>query len=80
MKPPSEAPSIPRASRAQGHSRPSSKPLLDCAANTPNGAWVITIKDGVGLNSLRRGMSDDGKGTHSRPRFQASKRPRNLSP
>src|ERR1035438_2166335 len=34
MKPPSEAPSIPRASRAQGHSRPSSKPLLDCAANT----------------------------------------------
>src|ERR1019366_10466544 len=34
MKPPSEAPSIPRASRAQGLSRPSSKPLLDCAANT----------------------------------------------
>jgi hypothetical protein len=34
MKPPSEVPSIPRASRAQGHSRPSSKPLLDCAANT----------------------------------------------
>jgi hypothetical protein len=34
MKPPSEAPSIPRASRAQGHSRPSSKPLLDCDANT----------------------------------------------
>src|SRR5450631_3113753 len=52
MKPPSEAPSIPRASRAQGHSRPSSKPLLDCAANT-RCEW------GVGNYALPGAVSDD---------------------
>jgi hypothetical protein len=56
MKPPSEAPSIPRASRAQGHSRPSSKPLLDCAANTLS-KWGVGNYRAIALTTAK--LSED---------------------